>query len=80
MQTYWKQTLVEKDDRLANLLNNDNVSDDPFDAATFLYDLYKTSTVREIDQFKVLLSDLQKDVLEKEMRRSISDKLNPNDD
>jgi hypothetical protein len=49
MSTYWKQTLVEKDDRLANLLVNDNLSEDPFDAATFLYDLYKTSTVREID-------------------------------
>jgi hypothetical protein len=55
---YWKQTLLEQDDRLANLMVNDNLSEDPFDAATFLYDLYKTSTVREIDQFKVLLAHL----------------------
>ena len=38
---------------------------DQFDAATFLYDLYKTSTVREIDDFKNTLNLVQKDVVER---------------
>jgi len=37
--------------------------DESFDAATFLYDLYKTCTVREIEQFKVLLREVQSDIL-----------------
>jgi len=40
-------------------------SDKGFDAATFLYDLYKTSTVREIDDFKNTIVEVQKDVIEK---------------
>ena len=51
MDKYWKQQLVEKDERLHKIVEV-NGEIETFDAATFLYDLYKTSTVREIDSFK----------------------------
>ena len=55
MDKYWKQELIEKDERLQKIVEVEPVADgeqENFDAATFLYDLYKTSTVREIDSFK----------------------------
>lgn len=47
-------------------------SDKGFDAATFLYDLYKTSTVREIDDFKNTIVEVQKDVIEKQIKGRIN--------
>ena len=84
-QKYWKQDLVERDDRLAEIVDVQYVeeaddemelgkaqSDKGFDAATFLYDLYKTSTVREIDDFKNTIVEVQKDVIEKQIKGRIN--------
>ena len=66
---------MDQDSRLAKLLENctlDAEDPDSFDAATFLYDLYKTSTVREIDQFKHLLAQVQDEILTREIKTKIS--------
>ena len=57
---YWKQELVQREPRLAQLVDQPRES---FDETTFLYDLYKTSTVKEIDDFKATLIKLQNEVL-----------------
>ena len=50
-------------DKLQGLLK------DNFDEASFLYDLYKTSTVTEVSQFKLHMEDTQKNMIEENMRR-----------
>lgn len=46
----------------------------PFEEAAFLYELYKSSTVAEVAQFKWLLEErLQKELVERGMRESVSE-------
>ncbi len=47
----WKPGLVHKHPKLDGLLR------DKFEEAAFLYDLYKTSTVTEVQQFKWALEE-----------------------
>jgi len=47
----WKPGLVYKHPKLDGLLR------DKFEEAAFLYDLYKTSTVTEVQQFKWALEE-----------------------
>lgn len=73
MTTYWKQSLVQTDARFSAIVKDaPNMEEDPFDSATFLYDLYKTSTVKEIEQFKAVLSKVQKDIVECQLKQKIS--------
>ena len=81
LDIYWKQELTNHDSRLAKLLENctlDANHPDSFDAATFLYDLYKTSTVREIEQFKQILVQVQDQVLNREISTKISSEYQAN--
>lgn len=73
-ESFWKQELGTTDSRLLPLIKGqaENNDGDSFDAATFLYDLYKTSTVREIENFKEVLAGVQKSVLEREIKRQIT--------
>ena len=68
---FWKQKLVSLDPRLEQLVENSNSTTDEFDSSTFLYDLYKTSTVKEIEAFKQLLEKVQSETLETQMKQKI---------
>ena len=81
---YWQQELIQKDESLAKLIYDQSpakngMDQNKFDAATFLYDLYKTCTVREIDQFKVLLQEVQQEILQRDLKRNITDRVNKED-
>ena len=69
---FLKQQLVSFDPRLQQLVDNSNSTTDNFDSSTFLYELYKTSTVKEIEAFKQLLVKVQSETLESEMMQKIS--------
>lgn len=58
----WKTKLLSQDRKLQGLLKEN------FDEASFLYDLYKTSTVTEVNQFKWSLEDNQKGLVGQAMR------------
>jgi hypothetical protein len=45
---------------------------DNFDEASFLYDLYKTSTVTEVSNFKWQLEDTQNHLIDENMRAIMS--------
>lgn len=52
---------MSTDPRLAKLVadtHQEENGEDSFDSATFLYDLYKTSTVKEIEHFKGLIAQV----------------------
>lgn len=61
----WKAQLLSSEIKLQGLLKEDH----QFDEATFLYELYKTSTVTEVANFKWSLEDVQRKVIEKGMLR-----------
>lgn len=63
----WKALLLSTPDnkRLQGLLK------DTFDEASFLYDLYKTSTVNEVSQFKFQLNQTQSQLIDVSMRQII---------
>ena len=63
----WKAEILSNSEnkRLQGLLK------DTFDEASFLYDLYKTSTVNEVSQFKFQLQQTQSQLIEVSMRQII---------
>ncbi len=64
----WKANLISNENKkLAGLLK------DNFDEASFLYDLYKTSTVNEVSSFKFHLNQAQTSIIEVSMKKIIEE-------
>jgi len=57
---------VERDERFKRLLE-----DEHFEPTSFLHELYKTSTVRDIEQFKHKLQNLQTEIIQTQMRINV---------
>ena len=70
---YWKQEISERDWRLEAIVNQQGDAQE-FDAANFLYELYRTSTVREIDSFKTKLTDVQSGIIQSEFEKHVTGK------
>jgi arylsulfatase A-like enzyme len=64
----WKAHLLSNPEtkRLHGLLKENT-----FDEASFLYDLYKTSTVNEVSQFKYQLSQTQSQLIDVSLKQII---------